>query len=414
MDYWKLLDIPPTTEKREIKRAYAKLLKVYHPEDDPKMFKQVQEAYEAALSYADSPYARYDYTQPDEMQAEEDWFEENWPEEARLEDEQLEDAPQKDDAPFVPFKWSRHDASSFDVTNNTIFADDQDLIDMNKPVAPQPLLINQGVKTIYKPPKQKSSLFFIAMLVLCVVVVIVAIGTDPTPENPIEADTAANVFAYSLGEDNTFEPVQPPVQTPAPQPLVIGQMYTYVSNFTVDMALYDAVFYEDFDLSGLLISRIVQEYYDTYGIKINTNSRLNFVYGNKQTIVFILFHHEENPDIIVPYFLHIFFGQRETLEWPRVVVPFQQRSFDIHFTIALSDLELAYAVNVRRINIGQTIYDQAAVFLKNKTGIAFDSRRYRVTWFDYENIYDQIIAHFFSDCESPRWAITTINMVQSY
>lgn len=52
MTIWEVLQIKQTTDKKEIKKAYAKLLKIYHPEDDPENFKAIQEAYQKALAYA--------------------------------------------------------------------------------------------------------------------------------------------------------------------------------------------------------------------------------------------------------------------------------------------------------------------------------------------------------------------------
>ncbi|WP_227862305.1 J domain-containing protein [Streptococcus salivarius] len=36
MNFWSILGIQPTNNLKDIKRAYAKQSKVYHPEDDPK------------------------------------------------------------------------------------------------------------------------------------------------------------------------------------------------------------------------------------------------------------------------------------------------------------------------------------------------------------------------------------------
>ena len=35
MNFWSILGIQPTNNLKDIKRAYAKQSKVYHPEDDP-------------------------------------------------------------------------------------------------------------------------------------------------------------------------------------------------------------------------------------------------------------------------------------------------------------------------------------------------------------------------------------------
>ena len=49
MNCWKVLGIEPTSDKKEIKKAYARLLKQYHPEENPEEFKQIQAAYQHCL-----------------------------------------------------------------------------------------------------------------------------------------------------------------------------------------------------------------------------------------------------------------------------------------------------------------------------------------------------------------------------
>ena len=49
MNCWEVLGIEPTSDKKTIKRAYAKLLKQYHPEENPEKFKQIQAAYQQCL-----------------------------------------------------------------------------------------------------------------------------------------------------------------------------------------------------------------------------------------------------------------------------------------------------------------------------------------------------------------------------
>lgn len=49
MNAWEILGIEPTSDKKTIKRAYAKLLKQYHPEENPEKFKQIQAAYQHCL-----------------------------------------------------------------------------------------------------------------------------------------------------------------------------------------------------------------------------------------------------------------------------------------------------------------------------------------------------------------------------
>ncbi len=50
---WDILGIGPTTDKKTIKRAYAAKTREIHPEEKPEEFKQLYEAYQAALKYAD-------------------------------------------------------------------------------------------------------------------------------------------------------------------------------------------------------------------------------------------------------------------------------------------------------------------------------------------------------------------------
>ena len=49
MNAWEILGIELTKDKKEIKKAYARLLKQYHPEENPEEFKQIQAAYQQCL-----------------------------------------------------------------------------------------------------------------------------------------------------------------------------------------------------------------------------------------------------------------------------------------------------------------------------------------------------------------------------
>lgn len=51
-DIWGWLQIEPTTDVELIRSAYAKQAKIYHPEEQPLEFQQLQKAYKAAIKYA--------------------------------------------------------------------------------------------------------------------------------------------------------------------------------------------------------------------------------------------------------------------------------------------------------------------------------------------------------------------------
>lgn len=50
--WWQILEISKESDKQTIKKAYAKLLKKYHPEEDPKGYQKLREAYNEALKYS--------------------------------------------------------------------------------------------------------------------------------------------------------------------------------------------------------------------------------------------------------------------------------------------------------------------------------------------------------------------------
>jgi HEPN domain-containing protein len=52
MNIWDILEIAETNNIADIKRAYSKKLKVYHPEDDPTGYQNLREAYDKAIKYA--------------------------------------------------------------------------------------------------------------------------------------------------------------------------------------------------------------------------------------------------------------------------------------------------------------------------------------------------------------------------
>ncbi len=55
MNIWNILNIPPTCDIKEVKKAYAKQLKLNHPEENAQGYQQLREAYSAALEYSKNP-----------------------------------------------------------------------------------------------------------------------------------------------------------------------------------------------------------------------------------------------------------------------------------------------------------------------------------------------------------------------
>ncbi|QDQ26281.1 J domain-containing protein [Chitinimonas arctica] len=64
---WQLLGLAPTPDEREIKRAYARLLKTTRPEDDPQAFQALRSAFEEALFQSDELARQPPAGAPDEM-----------------------------------------------------------------------------------------------------------------------------------------------------------------------------------------------------------------------------------------------------------------------------------------------------------------------------------------------------------
>ena len=52
MNWWNVLEISYDSDLKTIKRAYAKLLKIHNPEDDPEGYQNLREAYDKAVKYA--------------------------------------------------------------------------------------------------------------------------------------------------------------------------------------------------------------------------------------------------------------------------------------------------------------------------------------------------------------------------
>ena len=64
---WKILNIDPTDDKKSVKKAYAKLLRITQPEDDPENFQILRTAYEQAMVQAENGYFAF-YNDTNEIQ----------------------------------------------------------------------------------------------------------------------------------------------------------------------------------------------------------------------------------------------------------------------------------------------------------------------------------------------------------
>ena len=64
-DVFQILEIEPTEDKRAIKKAYARLVKQYHPEEQPEKWKEIHGAYEAALHMAERGGAAHGPARPE-------------------------------------------------------------------------------------------------------------------------------------------------------------------------------------------------------------------------------------------------------------------------------------------------------------------------------------------------------------
>ena len=58
MNKWEILGIEPTHDVKLIRRRYAELVRLYHPEDQPEIYQQIVEAYQSALREARSNRTR--------------------------------------------------------------------------------------------------------------------------------------------------------------------------------------------------------------------------------------------------------------------------------------------------------------------------------------------------------------------
>ena len=93
-DIWSILNIEPTKDVKTIKKAYAKMAKVYHPEEDPEAFSKLKSSYERALEYAKIPDSPRVIINPEIVKEEPEVEAEEKPEDKP--EEKTEDQQEKD------------------------------------------------------------------------------------------------------------------------------------------------------------------------------------------------------------------------------------------------------------------------------------------------------------------------------
>ena len=89
---YRILQLMPGSTRREIREAYARLAKEYHPEEHPKEFNQIQEAYQLLTGRGDGEnwssdagddwFSKGEETEPDREP------EEQWESDTRWEEEE--------------------------------------------------------------------------------------------------------------------------------------------------------------------------------------------------------------------------------------------------------------------------------------------------------------------------------------
>src|SRR5690606_23027916 len=111
MTYWNLLGIDPTADESVIKKAYANLLQVYHPEEDPEGYQRLREAYEWTKKRAKALQAEETRCDMDEDEWHYDTYDIDAPDDPDDEILVLQSSWQAGDSELPPLK--RHPAQVF-------------------------------------------------------------------------------------------------------------------------------------------------------------------------------------------------------------------------------------------------------------------------------------------------------------
>ena len=64
MDIYQVLGISPTRDKKIIRKAYAGLIRKYHPEEHPEKWKEIHDAYMVAMQRADEDRPLHEEPKP--------------------------------------------------------------------------------------------------------------------------------------------------------------------------------------------------------------------------------------------------------------------------------------------------------------------------------------------------------------
>lgn len=95
MDIYQVLGISPTRDKKIIRKAYAGLIRKYHPEEHPEKWKEIHDAYTMAMQRADEDQPLHE-EQKSEQEEQKPQHEEQKPEQEEQKPEREEQKPQEE------------------------------------------------------------------------------------------------------------------------------------------------------------------------------------------------------------------------------------------------------------------------------------------------------------------------------
>lgn len=107
---WKILEIDPTEDQSQIRKAYARMLKKYHPEDDPEGYQRLREAFDEAMRLAKQGLVFYD-DEDDYYNDDDDYYDED------EELEEYEDETEDDEEEIWSLKSDQSDEADDEIWN---------------------------------------------------------------------------------------------------------------------------------------------------------------------------------------------------------------------------------------------------------------------------------------------------------